>query len=129
MNNNRPLVDRLREALALPKIGPCFTSADFTTPEDVGITKENARLAPLHEAVLTLTKAVELVLCDGDETEEFWGSSDLHKAYADRSVALCRKLESQRNHFADGWNEFLPFDEAIAPFDAELAAIAKGGAK
>ena len=48
----RPLVDRLREALALPKIGPCFTSADFTTPEDVGITKENARLAPLHEALV-----------------------------------------------------------------------------
>ena len=51
------------------------------------------------------------------------------KAYADRLEALCRKLAEQRNHFADGWNEFLPFDEAIAPFDAELAAIAKGGAK
>lgn len=94
MNNNRPLVDRLREALALPKIGPCFTSADFTTPEDVGITKENARLAPLHEAVLTLTKAVELVLCDGDETEEFWGSSDLHKARAALEAALL-KLEGK----------------------------------
>lgn len=61
MNNNRPLVDRLREALALPKIGPCFTSADFTTPEDVGITKENARLAPLHDALLGVMHAFESV--------------------------------------------------------------------
>lgn len=61
MNNNRPLVDRLREALALPKIGPCFTSADFTTPEDIGITKENARLAPVHAVLVEVVDEIEMM--------------------------------------------------------------------
>ncbi len=33
------------------------------------------------------------------------------------------KLTEQRNRFADCCDRLMPFDEAIQPFDAEIAAI------
>lgn len=51
------------------------------------------------------------------------------KAYADRLEALCRKLESQRNELILN-TERWPTTDAIADhYNAELAAIAEGGAK